>query len=106
MPDYTIQDLLRQGVQRGASDVLIKAESPPLMRIHGELQRLDLPPLSDEESRQLSYTVLSPEQIARFEGELELDLAYEIKGIARFRVNLFQQREMIGSAWRTIPLTI
>ena len=101
-----IDDLLRLSVEMQASDLLIKAETPPMVRVHGDLQRLDMPPLTEEESKEISYSVPTPEQIARFERELELDLAYNIPGLARFRVNLFQQRAMIGSAYRTIPLTI
>src|SRR5262245_12323372 len=106
MATPVIDDLLRTAVQREASDLLIKAESPPMLRIHGELLPLDLPPLSEEESRAISYSVLNEERIARFERDLELDLAYHIPGVSRFRVNIFQQRGMIGSAYRTIPLTI
>jgi len=101
-----IDDLLRLGVEMQASDLLIKAESPPMVRVHGDLQGLDMPALTEEESREISYSVLDAEQIAHFERALELDLAYNIPGLARFRVNLFQQRAMIGSAFRMIPLTI
>jgi twitching motility protein PilT len=101
-----IDDLLHLSVERQASDLLIKADSPPMIRVHGDLQRLDMPTLTEEESREISYSVLTGEQIARFERDLELDLAYNIPDLARFRVNIFQQRGMIGSAYRTIPLTI
>jgi twitching motility protein PilT len=106
MATPSIDDLLRSTVEMEASDLLIKAESPPMVRVHGDLQRLDMPVLSEEESRAISYSILSEERIARFERELELDLAYAIPGLARFRVNLFLQRGMVGSAYRTIPLRI
>jgi twitching motility protein PilT len=106
MLNYTLDDLLRICVERKGSDILLKAESPPLIRVYGDLQPMDYPPLTEEDSRALPYSILSPEQIERFERDLELDLAYSIPGLARYRVNLFQQRETVGSAYRAIPLTV
>src|SRR5262245_12628154 len=88
------------------SDLLIKADSPPLVRVYGDLQRLDMPPVSEEDSRELSYALLSPQQVERFEKELELDLSYFIPEIARYRVNIFQQRGAIQSAYRVVPLRV
>jgi len=101
-----IDDLLVTAVQRDASDIHIKAETPPLLRIYGELIPTDLPPLSVDEAKRLSYSILTPEQRETFEQEWELDLGYEIEGLARFRVNLFVQRGMVGSVFRIIPLHI
>jgi twitching motility protein PilT len=101
-----IDDLLRTAVARDASDIHIKAESPPLFRIYGELVPTDLPPLSPEEARRLSYAVLSPEEREHFERQWELDMGYSIPELARFRVNVFVQRGMIGSVFRVIPLRI
>ena len=101
-----IDDLLRTAVERDASDIHIKAETPPLLRIYGELIPTDLPPLSVDEAKRLSYTILTPGERERFEQEWELDLGYEIEGLARFRVNLFVQRGMVGSVFRIIPLHI
>jgi twitching motility protein PilT len=101
-----IEDLLRTAVQRDASDIHIKAESPPLLRIYGELIPMDLPPLSVEEAKRLSYTILRPEDREAFERNWELDLGYDIQGVARFRVNLFVQRGMVGSVFRIIPFHI
>jgi twitching motility protein PilT len=101
-----IDDLLRTAVERDASDIHIKAESPPLLRIYGELIPTDLPPLTPEEAKRLSYTILTPEEREVFEKNWELDLAYEIEGMARFRVNLFVQRGMVGSVFRIIPFHI
>jgi twitching motility protein PilT len=102
----TVDDLLRKTVEMEGSDLHIKADSPPLVRVHGDLFPLDLPRHSPEESQRLAYSVLSPQQIERFEQDLELDLAYEIPGLARFRGNVLQQRNAIGIVFRVIPLRI
>jgi len=101
-----IDDLLRTAVERDASDIHIKAEAPPLLRIYGELIPMDLPPLSVDEAKRLSYTILTPEERDGFERNWELDLGYEIEGVARFRVNVFVQRGMVGSVFRIIPFHI
>jgi twitching motility protein PilT len=101
-----IDDLLRTAVARDASDIHIKAETPPLLRIYGELIPTDLPPLSEDEAKRLSYSILTQKQRDTFEQDWELDLGYDIEGLARFRVNLFVQRGMIGSVFRIIPLHI
>jgi twitching motility protein PilT len=101
-----IDDLLRTAVERDASDIHIKAESPPLLRIYGELIPTDLPPLSLEEAKRLSFAILSESERELFEQQWELDLGYDIEGLARFRVNVFVQRGMVGSVFRIIPLMI
>jgi twitching motility protein PilT len=102
----TVDQLLATTVQMEGSDLHIKAESPPLVRVHGDLLPLDLPPFTPEQAKELSYSILSAQQIERFEEDLELDLGYEIPGLARFRGNLMQQRGAIGSVFRVIPLKI
>jgi twitching motility protein PilT len=108
MPDGQLQidDLLRTAVARDASDIHIKAESPPLLRIYGELIPMDLPPLSVDEAKRLSYMILTPQDRELFEQQWELDLGYDLEALARFRVNLFVQRGMVGSVFRIIPLHI
>ncbi len=101
-----IDDLLRTAVERDASDIHIKADSPPLLRIYGELIPTDMPPLTPEDAKRLSYSVLTPQEREIFEKEWELDLGYEIEGLARFRVNLLVQRGMVGSVFRIIPFHI
>ncbi len=102
----TVDDLLRTAVDRDASDIHIKAETPPLLRIYGELIPTDLPPLSVEEAKRLSFSILSQQERELFEQQWELDLGYEIEDLARFRVNVFVQRGMVGSVYRIIPLHI
>ncbi|MCS6775132.1 MAG: type IV pilus twitching motility protein PilT [Chloroherpetonaceae bacterium] len=108
-----LDQLLQACVYNEGSDLHIKADSPPLVRIHGDLLPLDIDPsapepvaLSAEEAKWLCYSVLSDVQKARFEEELELDFAYEIKGVARFRANLFVQRGNVGGVFRVIPYEI
>ena len=101
-----LDQLLDSCVFHEGSDLHIKADSPPLVRIHGDLLPLDMDPLSPDEARMLSLSVLTETQRARFEEELELDFAYEIKGLSRFRGNVFAQRGNVGSAFRVIPYQI
>ena len=101
-----LDDLLRTTVERGGSDLHIKVGAPPLIRVSGDLVPLDAEPLSQDEARRLSYTDLTPEQQTRFERDLELDFAYAIPGLARFRGNLYRQRGMTQSAFRVIPLEV
>ncbi len=102
----TIDQLLYTTVHHQGSDLHIKADSPPLVRIHGDLVQLEMDPLTPEETKALSFSVLNEAQRARFEDELELDFAYEIPGLARFRGNIYQQKGAVQSAFRVIPLRI
>ena len=102
----TVDQLLYTTVHHQGSDLHIKAESPPLVRIHGDLIHLDMEPLTPEQTKFLSYSVLSETQRARFDEEMELDFAYEIPGLARFRGNVYQQRGYTQAAFRVIPLHI
>jgi len=102
----TIDQLLYTTVHHMGSDLHLKAEGPPLVRIHGDLVQLEMDPLSPDETKDLSLSILSEAQRARFEEELELDFAYEIPGLARFRGNVYQQKGAVQSAFRVIPLRI
>ncbi len=103
---YTLQQLLRAMVEKGASDMHITSGSPPLLRIDGTIVPLKLPPLSPAETKQLCYSVLSEEQRVQFEQRNELDLSFGMKGLARFRSNLFVQRGAVAGAFRQIPFKI
>ncbi|NUP99651.1 MAG: type IV pilus twitching motility protein PilT [Armatimonadetes bacterium] len=105
-------DLLKFMVQKKCSDLILKAGRPPMLRYLGDLlplgdimQRIT-PPITDEDVREMGYSIARPEQIQRFENEMELDLAYEVKGTSRYRVNFFQQRGSMGVAIRAIPFEI
>lgn len=106
MPSVLLNELLEACVHHGGSDLHIKADSPPLVRIDGDLFPLDLDPINPDDAKWLCYSVLNDLQRARFEQEMELDFAYEIKGVARFRGNLYVQRGNVGGAFRVIPYQI
>ena len=99
-----IHDLLRDAVEKDASDIHLAAGEIPALRIHGEIERLDeLGVLSPAEARRLAYSVMNEKQKVVFENEFELDFSFGLKGLARFRVNVFQQRLGVGMVLRQIP---
>jgi twitching motility protein PilT len=94
-------------VAADGSDLHLTANSPPMIRVHGDLQPLpDYPALTGADTAMLVRSVLSDEQWERFERDLEIDLAYGIPGVSRFRVNCFQQRNSYGAVMRAIPHVI
>jgi twitching motility protein PilT len=99
----SLDDLLVQGVEAGASDLHICAGSAPLMRINGSLRRLGTTPLAPDDSERLLYTIMTTEQQKRLETDRQVDFSYVLVGISRFRVNVFFQRNSISAALRTIP---
>ncbi|GMV78951.1 MAG: twitching motility protein PilT [Planctomycetota bacterium] len=93
--------------QRGGSDLHLKSNRPPLFRIHGDLlPQTTFPEISAEDMRELLFRLMGPERSRIFEQELEADFSYEIPGFARFRVNAFVQRGLIGAVLRLIPLDV
>src|SRR5579884_178442 len=103
----TLSDLLKRLVEMGGSDLHITTNSPPRIRIHGELKPLDdLPTLGPAETKQLAYSVLTESQKHRFEETLELDFSFGIRDLARFRGNLFNQRGSTAAVFRVIPFEI
>jgi len=99
----TLPDLLRQLVQLEGSDLHITTDTPPQVRVHGHLQRLDGANMTPADTKQLTYSVLTDAQKKRFEEHLELDFSFGIKGVARFRCNMFNQRGAVGAVYRVIP---
>src|SRR5213596_2214791 len=99
----TLPELLKTLVEMDGSDLHIATSTPPQVRVHGHLQRLPLPELQPSETKQLVYSVLTDSQKKRFEETLELDFSFGIKGLARFRCNVFQQRGAVGAVYRLIP---
>src|SRR5438046_9737809 len=103
MAAVTLHQLLKTMVERGGSDLHVTTNSPPQIRIDGKLTPLDMPPMTAPETKQLAYSVLTDSQKHRFEEELELDLSFGIKGLARFRANIFNQRAAAAAVYRQIP---
>jgi twitching motility protein PilT len=102
-----IMELLEAVLERGASDLHITSGTPPTIRVHGSLQRLDqYPKLTPEELQRMIYSILAQKQRERLEQELELDVSYSLPGKARFRVNVYYQRDAMGAAFRLIPFEI
>ncbi len=108
MPQLTsIDDLLEQMVANGASDLHISVNSPPAFRVRGHIVRADsYEPLTADDTRSLLYRVLTSEQQKIFEQKRQLDFAYSMPGLARFRVNVYYQREAVSAAFRLIPQEI
>src|ERR687892_2163460 len=99
----TLPELLQKVVEVNGSDLHITTKTPPQIRIHGHLERLELPELSPADTKQLTYSVLTDSQKKRFEETLELDFSFGIQGLARFRCNMFHQRGAVGAVYRLIP---
>src|SRR5687767_13213490 len=99
----TLPDLLKTLVEKSGSDLHITINTPPQIRIHGHLERLELPELNPADTKQLTYSVLTDSQKKRFEETLELDFSFGIQGLARFRCNMFHQRGSVGAVYRLIP---
>jgi len=102
----TLSDLLKKMLELNGSDLHISTTSPPQVRVHGHLQPLDMPMLNPSETKQLAYSVLTDAQKHRFEEHLELDFSFGLKGLARFRGNVFNQRGATGAVFRVIPFEI
>jgi twitching motility protein PilT len=101
-----LHQLLRAMIEKGASDLHIATGSPPLLRVDGSVVPLKLPPLGPVETKQLCYSVLTEDQRRTFETDKELDLSFGVKGLSRYRANLFMQRGAVSAAFRAIPFKI
>jgi twitching motility protein PilT len=105
-PAFNLQQLLKVMVEKGASDLHLTAGSAPLLRIDGQMIPLKLPPLNPSQAKALAYEVLTEEQKIHFEKNNELDFAFSMKKVARFRGNLFVQRGCVAAAFRFIPYMV
>jgi twitching motility protein PilT len=102
-----VPELLSTLLEVGGSDLHLTAGTPPVVRVNGELERLDTYPLLTPRALQgMIYAILPQKLRERFEQELELDMSYSLPGQARFRVNVYQQRDALGAAFRLIPFEI
>ena len=103
----TLPDLLRRMTDLGGSDLHLSTNSPPQVRVHGHLSPLEgFAPMTPAETKQLAYSVLTDAQKHRFEENLELDFSFGLKGMSRFRANLFNQKGAVGAVFRAIPYEI
>jgi len=106
MPEIALSELLRKMIEHGGSDLHITTNSAPMVRVHGILRPLEYSELTPAETKQLAYSVLTDAQKHRFEETLELDFSFGIKGLSRFRANIFNQRGAVGAVFRSIPYEI
>ena len=101
-----MHQLLKAMIEQGASDLHISTGSPPQIRVDGKMTPISSPALSSAETKQLCYSVLTDAQKRKFEEENELDLSFGVKGLSRFRGNIFVQRGAVAGAFRAIPFEI
>ncbi len=98
-----ITELLAFSAKQGASDLHLSAGLPPMIRVDGDVRRINLPPLEHREVHGLIYEIMNDKQRKDFEEFLETDFSFEVPGVARFRVNAFNQNRGAGAVFRTIP---
>jgi twitching motility protein PilT len=101
-----LEDLCRFAVESKASDLFIKSGAPPALRVHGRIVPTDLPMLTPEDTERIAHSVMTEEQTARFREYHELDLAFTLGDLARFRCNVYQQRNSLATVLRVVPLEI
>jgi twitching motility protein PilT len=102
----SLYDLLKMMIEKTASDLHITTGSPPRLRIDGKLVNVDHPPLTPPDTKALCYSILTDAQKHKYEENNELDLSFGVKGLSRFRANIFMQRGAVAGAFRTIPFEI
>ena len=103
MSQVRIHEMLTFAVQHKASDVHLSAGEVPSVRIDGDVRRLDLDVLSQDDARRLAYSIMNEKQKSRFEEDFEVDFSIGLKGLARFRVNVFTHARGVGLVLRQIP---
>ena len=101
-----ISELLAFSVKNKASDLHLPAGLPPMIRVHGDIRRINVPPLSNQEVRAMVYDIMSDAQRKGYEEHLEVDFSFELRDVARFRVNAFNQERGAGAVFRTIPSVV
>ncbi|EPP3755916.1 type IV pilus twitching motility protein PilT, partial [Acinetobacter baumannii] len=98
-----ITELLAFSVKNGASDLHLSAGMPPMIRVDGEVRRINLPALEHKDVHRLVYDIMNDKQRRDYEEKLETDFSFEVPNVARFRVNAFNQNRGAGAVFRTIP---
>src|SRR3970282_578623 len=99
----TLPERLQKVVELDGSHLHLATRTPPQIRVHGHLERLEGPDLAPADTKQLTYSILTDAQKKRFEETLELDFSFGIQGVGRFRCNMFHQRGSGGAVYRLIP---
>ena len=105
-PDLKIQQLFKLMVESNASDLHISSGTPPGLRVSGSITKVKTPGLTPEDTKRLIYQILSEEQRNEFEKNMELDFSFGIKGLARFRANVFYAKGLLAGIFRQIPSVI
>ncbi|HEX5409785.1 MAG TPA: type IV pilus twitching motility protein PilT [Gemmatimonadaceae bacterium] len=103
---FNFKAVLQRLIQDGASDLHLKVGRPPVLRVHGDLLTLDMPPLRPEDLKALAEQIMTPKQVKEFAEHKEADFAIGVPGIGRFRVNVYQQRGTIAYAMRSVPYQV
>jgi twitching motility protein PilT len=98
-----LHELLKEMVEKGASDLHITSNAPPTLRVHGRMVPVGESPLTPADTKQMAYSILTDAQKKKFEEERELDLSFGVRALSRFRANLYLQRGAVAAAIRTIP---
>ncbi len=101
-----ISELLAFSVKNKASDLHLSAGLPPMIRVHGDIRRINVPALNNQEVRAMVYDIMSDSQRKVYEAQLEIDFSFELRDVARFRVNAFNQERGAGAVFRTIPSVV
>jgi len=102
----TLTHLLTEMVSLNGSDLHLRAGEPPVYRVHGHLSRREYPVLTSDVIKGMAFSIMNEELRYRFEENLEVDLAHQVEGVARFRVNVFHQQKQVGAVMRQIPVDI
>jgi twitching motility protein PilT len=103
---FNFKNTIAQMVQRNASDLLLKVGRPPTIRLNGDLQALEMPPLKPEDLKLLAEQIMTPRQVKEFSERKEADFAIGVPGVGRFRTNIYQQRGTLAFAFRAIPYEV
>src|ERR687897_466214 len=103
---FSFKQAISQMVQRNASDLLLKVGRPPTIRLNGELQGLEMPPVKPEDLKLLAEQIMTPRQVKEFAEKKEADFAIGVPGVGRFRTNIYQQRGTLAFAFRAIPYEV
>ena len=104
--DPNLKAFLTELHKRKGSDLHLQVGECPVIRVDGKLYRLDYPPLTERDARVMIFSIMNDAQRQHFIDNLELDLSYELSDVARFRINIFQQRGKIGGAFRLVPMKV